>query len=111
MNPHFPVKDFADKIAFLVFSDPGFVLVGIVAAERVEGSFGHVVGGGGFVVGGGEEFPGTEVAVVHAVEDLLAISRGGGWARLNGVIGAGDMRRKGEGKRGNIQRTCLSRQR
>lgn len=70
MDPDFAVKDAADEVALGVFGHPWFVL------ERVRtGANKRVVGGGLFVreryfVGGiGEQFPGTQVAVVHAVEN------------------------------------------
>ena len=74
LDPDFTIKDFADDFAFLVFGDPGFVFVAVGAAKSIERTFAQVQGG--FIVVFDEKLPWSEMAMVHAVEDLRRISNG-----------------------------------
>ena len=42
LDPDFAIQDFADDVPFLVFGNPGFVLVAVGAAKGVERTFAHV---------------------------------------------------------------------
>lgn len=68
LDPNLTVKDFADDVALLVSCNPRliFVAVGAVADKRL---LRYVLGLDTVRVVIGEEFPRSQVAVVHAVQD------------------------------------------
>lgn len=75
LNPNLAVKDLADNVALLILDDPRLRLVAIVRSKRVEGSLAVVI----LLVH--EELPGTNVTMVHTVEDnthaLVGCDQGG----------------------------------
>lgn len=44
LDPDLAIEDLTDDVAFLVFGDPGFVFVAVVAAKSVERTFAHIHG-------------------------------------------------------------------
>lgn len=42
LDPHFTVEDLAEDVTLLVLGNPGFVLIAIGTAHRVERAFAHV---------------------------------------------------------------------
>ena len=71
LDPDLTIEDFPEDIALLVFGDPGLVFVAVGATHSLKGALGHVKVR--VVVIFGEEFPGSQMAVVHAVEDLYYV--------------------------------------
>ena len=72
LDPDFAIKHFPDDVAFLVFGDPGFVLVAVGAAKTIEGAFAHVHRR--VIVVFGKKLPWAEMAMMHTMENLEFIS-------------------------------------
>ena len=70
LDPYFAVKDLADEISFLIPGNPRLILVAVARSETVEGALGDIVRVGGFVVRAGEQFPWSEMTVMHTVKNL-----------------------------------------
>lgn len=73
LYPDLTIEDFSEDVPFLILGDPRLIFVAISAAEAVEGGFAHFEGC--CVIVFGEELPGTEMAVVHAMKNLVGVSR------------------------------------
>ena len=71
LDPDLAIKDLPKDIALFVFGDPGFVFVAIGATHSFKGTLAHFELG--VVVIFGEEFPGSQMSVVHAVKDLYYV--------------------------------------
>ena len=69
LDPHFPIQDFAENVAFLVLGNPWFVFIAVAATESVEGTLAEFEAGGRVVVLR-KELPRSEMTMVHAMEDL-----------------------------------------
>lgn len=70
LDPDLTIKDFTQDVAFLVFGDPGLVLIAGAAAESVEGSFAEFEFRGRIIIFC-EQLPRTKMAMMHAVENLV----------------------------------------
>lgn len=69
LDPHFPIEDLPDEVALLVLCHPGLVLVAVARAKTVERTLLHLIVGGSVVVFG-EQLPGPQMSMMHAVENL-----------------------------------------
>ncbi len=94
LDPNFTIENLADYVAFLVFGDPRFIFIAVVAAETVKWASLHLVSWRSVVVFG-EELPRSEMAMVHAMKNLVMVS-----SSFIRVVGWGYLRR-----------TCPSRRR
>ncbi len=70
LNPDLSVEDLADDIALVVFSDPRLIFVAIGRPQAVERILFGIVGRRLILVA--EEFPGAEMTMVHAMENLAS---------------------------------------